>query len=108
MLRHCYTDRGSDLCAAFQDYLDPATSTLAEFSTKFATIKRLATDYAYDVMVASRNLNFHGYASFSAPLRVRPSKSFWGSAARLHVTGVEANKIYLSWEPAPGESDRHV
>ena len=106
MLRKCYTDRGSDMCADFQDYTDPATGALAEFPNKFATVTGLATDYSYDLLVGSRNLNFHGYASFSDPLRVRPGTALWGSAARLHVTGVERDKIYLSWEPAEGESAR--
>ena len=103
MLSQCYTDRLVEQCAEFQDYVDPDTGALQEFPTKFATVGGLATEYNYELLVGARNLNFHGYASLSDPLTVRPDNSLWGSAAILQVTGVERDKIYLSWQPASGE-----
>ncbi len=103
MLRECVINRGEDTCGPFLDYADPpASGVVKEVADKFLTLRGLQTDYSYDVIIGSRNFNFQGYISFSDPIRVRPDTVFWGSAAHLHVTGVERDRIYLSWEPAPG------
>lgn len=97
--RPCLADR-TVVCGDYSPYIE--SGIVKEYTTTPAIVRGLVKGVTYFFAVESRNLNVGGYENGgSLPVRVVPRGAYQVAPTNLIVTGVERDKVYLSWEAAP-------